>query len=111
MKTLKTLLILVLIISLSSCSITKHKNYIKITCIAIDSSVGAKVITISGDQHYFLGNMNPWSKDILGKKLIVTGLLQKVDMDSLYRDDPLVQRVGGVKHTILKPKWKIIANE
>ncbi|MEQ6122695.1 hypothetical protein AAON49_00675 [Pseudotenacibaculum sp. MALMAid0570] len=106
MKTLKITFIIVFLVGFYSCSITKNKNYIKIVGVADYSKAGAVVITNENQRAYFLDGMDPWVGDIVGKKLVVTGLLQKVDMDSLYKDQPLMQRVFGIKYTILRPKWK-----
>ena len=111
MKTLKTTFIIVFLVGFYSCSITKNKNYIKIVGIATASKGGAVVVTNENQRAYFLDGMDPWVGDIVGKKLVVTGLLQKVDMDSLYKDQPLMQRVFGIKYTILRPKWKYATDD
>ena len=56
------------------------------------------IVKKEDDRAYFLDGIYFWSDDVIGKKMVVTGLLKKVDMDSLYKDQPYMKRVIGIKY-------------
>ena len=75
--------------------------------IASDAKAGAIILT--ADQVIYIENLNYWADEFIGKKMIVTGFLEKkkiIPDPSVDANGIISQGANGEQLILMKPKWK-----
>jgi hypothetical protein len=86
----------------------KEKHEITVIGISKNAKIGAVIVT--GNNLYYIDRLNVWKKNILDKKLKVTGVLKIEKFHIENEDGILTQGMEGEKTTLMNAHWKVIKN-
>jgi hypothetical protein len=89
--------------------INANKDDIIVIGQAENAKAGAIVISSNDDKIYYIDRIDSWDKKIKGRVVRVSGKLLIEKTTTQKQDAEIEQQIEGIKRTIKKPRWALIA--